>query len=153
MTERVYRPRSPEQISRMMSAVRGTQNRAEILLRKALWARGFRYRLYVRGLPGRPDMVFAGARTVVFVDGDFWHGRLLLNEGSAAFLASFRTPHRAFWIAKISRNVARDRAVSDELKALGWHVIRVWEKDVLRRPNVIAALVARMLMVRIRSKS
>lgn len=100
----------------------------EVLLRRALWARGLRYRVDVASLPGRPDIVFAKYRLVVFCDGDFWHGRNL-----EARLAKLEGGHNAaYWVKKISRNVERDRAHDAELRAKGWRVLRLWEGDVMR---------------------
>lgn len=99
------------------------------MLRRELWRRGFRYRVDVADLPGRPDIVFTKARLVVFVDGDFWHGRdwsdrkARLETGSNAL----------YWISKIERNIARDRAVIASLEDDGWCVLRVWEGDVRAR--------------------
>lgn len=113
-----------------MSAVRSKHSKAEVSLRKELWRRGYRYRLHVAGLQGRPDLVFASAKTVVFVDGDYWHGRALREDGEPAFRATLRTARQDWWVNKLQKNVQRDTAVSLELKTLGWRVIRVWESEV-----------------------
>lgn len=117
-----------------MARVRATNNKAEIKLRKLLWNLGFRYRLYDQRLPGRPDIVLPRHRTAIFVDGDFWHGRVLIEHGPDALRSSFRTERRAFWIDKITRNVARDRQNDSDLKELGWTVLRYWERDILKDP-------------------
>jgi DNA mismatch endonuclease, patch repair protein len=89
---------------------------------------GLRYRLDVSTLPGRPDIVLAKHRLVVFCDGDFWHGRNL-----DARLAKLAGGHNAaYWVKKISSNVARDRGHDASLRAAGWRVIRLWEGDILR---------------------
>jgi DNA mismatch endonuclease, patch repair protein len=93
--------------------------------------------------------VFGRARVAVFVDGDYWHGRILVERGDRALAASFRTANKRFWIAKIRRNVKRDMRQSDELHQLGWLVIRVWEKDVLKNSEAIAERIVR----RVRSRS
>lgn len=129
---RPYRAHDHEAVSALMSRIRAKDNRAEVALRKALWQRGLRYRLYSRRLPGRPDLVFSPARVVVFVDGDFWHGRVLVRRGLRALRATFRGRRRDWWVAKISRNVERDVLVTAALRREGWQVVRVWEKDVLR---------------------
>jgi len=128
-----------------MAAVRGRDNAAETALRKHLWRLGLRYRLYASYLPGKPDLVFACAKTVVFVDGDFWHGRILLEQGESALRAQFRGKAADWWVAKIKRTAARDQAITAELRARRWYVIRVWEKDVLKKLDVIAARLARRL--------
>lgn len=104
-----------------MRAVKGADTKPEIALRKALFAKGFRYRLNVKGLPGKPDLVFPKYRAVIFVHGCFWHGHDCAR-GS-------RTPktNRAYWTAKIARNRARDKENTKRLKALGWRVRVIWE--------------------------
>jgi len=114
-----------------------TNTRCERILRQELWRRGLRYRLHVPWLRGRPDIVFIRQRVVVFCDGDFWHGRNL-----AARLARLAAGHNApYWVAKISRNVERDQAVTTQLEAEGWRVIRAWETDIIRDPVRIADLI------------
>jgi DNA mismatch endonuclease (patch repair protein) len=133
-----YRERDPIVTSRMMSAVRRSGNRAEVLLRKELWAMGLRYRLYRADLIGRPDIVISSRQSVVFVDGDFWHGRGIIDNGVKAFRATLRTPNREWWIEKISRTIQRDREVTTVLENSGWRVIRVWESSVLADPPTVA---------------
>lgn len=116
----------------MMASVRARDNKAELELRRELWTRGFRYRLYNSRLEGRPDLSFARFRVVVFVDGDFWHGRGLIEDGSRAFARTLRTRRRKWWVQKIGRTVQRDREVTARLRTQGWQVIRLWESDVLR---------------------
>ncbi|WP_197430033.1 MULTISPECIES: very short patch repair endonuclease [Stenotrophomonas] len=103
-----------------MSRIRGSNTKLEVLVRKGLHARGFRYRLGGAGLPGRPDIVLPKYRTVVFVHGCFWHG----HDCSLYRLPKTRPE---FWQAKIDGNRARDRRVKNQLKSLGWKVIEVWE--------------------------
>jgi DNA mismatch endonuclease (patch repair protein) len=129
-----FRPRS-SQASRVGASNRRQDTTPEILLRKALWAAGVRYRLHPPALIGRPDLVIARHRVVVFCDGDFWHGRKWskrkgkLAEGWNA----------SYWVAKIERNRQRDRQVARVLRALGWTVVRVWESDVRRDPAAAAS--------------
>jgi DNA mismatch endonuclease (patch repair protein) len=134
-TGRPYRPRTPEAVSRNMAAIRQRENRGEVMLRLALHRMGLRYRKYVRGLPGSPDIVFSSARVAVFVDGDFWHGRKIVESGPEAFRASLATERREWWVTKITRNVDRDRRVAAQLSSEGWTVVRVWESDI--RADVI----------------
>lgn len=108
-------------------ASRKNDTKCELLLRRALWHRGLRYRNNVASLPGKPDVVFRGARVAVFVDGDFWHGRNWETrraklEGGA---------NASYWVAKVQRNMERDLANTAKLEALGWRVMRFWEGDVL----------------------
>lgn len=125
---------TPEQRSRCMAAVKGRDTKPEMIVRKYLFSRGLRFRVQVRNLPGCPDIVLPKYKTVIFVDGCFWHG----HEGCK----HFRLPKSnvEFWKEKIERNVARDTRNEAELKALGWRVIRVWEceiKTVLRRKGYL----------------
>lgn len=100
----------------------------EVLLRKALWSRGVRYRLHVSQLPGKPDIVFSKERVVIFIDGDFWHGRNWVELEKKLL-------HRAnaeYWIAKIQYNRTRDQEQRQALEEQGWTVIRFWETDVIK---------------------
>ena len=99
---------------------------------------GLRFRKNVRTILGRPDIVFPKQRVAVFVDGDYWHGRILQQSGIDALKASLKTPNREFWVRKIRQNVARDFLVCGELAQAGWLVVRVWETDVRRTPDVVA---------------
>ena len=131
-----YRPRSAE-ASRVGTGNRRQDTTPEILLRKALWATGVRYRLHPAALPGRPDLAIVRHRVAVFCDGDFWHGRQWRSRKdklAAGWNASY-------WIAKIDRNRRRDRQVTRRLRLLGWRVVRVWESDVCRDPVRAAAKV------------
>lgn len=115
---------------------------AELLLRKALWSRGLRYRLHVADLPGKPDIVFAKHRVAVFIDGDFWHGR---NWGQLEKKLSARA-NAEYWIAKIQYNRNRDEEQTLALEAAGWTVVRFWETDIIRDVEepvemVVAALI------------
>ena len=101
---------------------------AEVLLRKALWSQGVRYRLHVGQLPGKPDIVFPSKRIAVFIDGDFWHGR---NWEELKKKLS-RRANAEYWIAKIEYNRSRDHAQTEALGEQGWTVLRVWETDVVR---------------------
>ncbi len=142
---KAYKPRDQKLTSAIMSAVRSKDNKAEVILRRELWKCGYRYRLYDSNLPGKPDLVFKSLRLVVFVDGDFWHGRSLIEGGLRSFRRLIRTPRWEWWLTKISRNVERDRRASRELKALGWNVIRFWESSVLADSTKAAGRVIRAL--------
>ncbi len=121
---------SSETRSRMMSGIRGKDTKPEILVRKALHARGFRYRLHDSRLPGRPDILLPRYRAVVFVNGCFWHGH------DCRF---FKLPgtRPEFWLAKIERNKANDYANVAKLDCAGWRVATVWECALrVRKPPV-----------------
>ncbi len=102
--------------------MRSGDTKPELILRSAVWRRGLRYRLRVRGLPGRPDLDFKGARVAVFVDGCFWHGCPL----------HYVAPRSSslFWSRKLRENVNRDRRQTAELEGHEWQVLRSWEHEV-----------------------
>lgn len=115
---------TPEQRRRNMAAIKGKDTKPEMIVRKYLFSRGLRFRVQVRKLPGTPDIVLPKYKTVVFVNGCFWHG----HDGCKYF----RLPKSnvEFWKEKIEKNIERDTRNEAELKALGWRVIRVWECDI-----------------------
>lgn len=112
---------TPDQRHRNMAAIHSTSTKPELILRHALWRKGFRYRLYEKRLPGKPDIVFPKYRTVIFVHGCFWHG----HKGCKYY--TIPKTNTDFWFAKISRNQERDQDVWRQLVAKGWFVIIVWE--------------------------
>lgn len=112
---------TPEQRSRTMARIRSKNTGPELLLRQALHRRGLRYRIHVKSLPGRPDIVFIRARVAVFVDGDYWHGWNFLN---------WKDKLQPYWREKIERNMSRDVERTAELESLGWLVVRFWEHEV-----------------------
>src|ERR1700710_200975 len=111
---------SSEVRSRMMAGIRGTNTAPEMILRCALHAEGFRYRLHDRRLPGKPDMVFSRHHAVIFAHGCFWHGH-------DCHLFKWPSTRSDFWKAKIERNRVVDARVASELAALGWRCGHVWE--------------------------
>lgn len=110
-----------EQRYKCMSHIRARDTRPEMIVRKCLFAAGYRYRLQAKWLPGRPDIVLRRLRTVIFVNGCFWHG----HENCGYF----RMPktNREFWESKIAGNKERDSRNKRELAALGWNIIEIWE--------------------------
>lgn len=115
---------TPEQRHNCMAAIKGKDTKPEMIVRKYLFSRSLRFRVQVRKLPGMPDIVLSKYKTVIFVNGCFWHG----HEGCKYF----RLPKSnvEFWQTKIERNIARDIRTEAELQALGWRVIRVWECEI-----------------------
>ena len=136
---------SPLQRHKNMAAIRSKDTKPEMIVRRGLWKRGFRYRLNDRRLPGHPDLVLRKYRTCVFVNGCFWHGHNValpqvknekvksekyeIDFASSACCKIPRT-NRDFWVAKIRRNKERDREELRKLAAMGWHCITVWECEL-----------------------
>lgn len=122
----------PDERSYLMSKVRSANTTPEIILRRALWARGVRYltpsgykRRYNEHLAGRPDIIFPGAKLAVFVDGCFWHGCPLKCKGEPS-------TNQNFWKRKFEENKKRDEEVNRRLEELGWEVRRYWEHEIIR---------------------
>lgn len=122
---------TPEQIHKNMAAIRGKNTKPELIVRKGLWSRGFRYRLNYRRLPGHPDLVLRKYRTCIFVNGCYWHGHNVeLSTMESSTCCKIPNSHRDFWIAKILRNKERDKEKQRELAKMGWHCITVWECEL-----------------------
>lgn len=110
-----------EQRHRCMSAIKGKGTKPELLVRKFLFSRGFRYRLNYPRLPGHPDLVLRKYRTVIFVNGCFWHG----HQGCKYY--TLPKTNIEFWKNKIERNRNRDLADRQKIVSMGWHCITIWE--------------------------
>ena len=115
-----------------MSRIRGKNTKPEILVRKGLHARGFRFRLHNKKLPGSPDIVLPKYSVAIMVNGCFWHG----HKGCR--YATKPKTNVEFWEAKIARNRHRDEVTNAHLEALGWHVITVWECE-LRGKSIVTS--------------
>lgn len=113
-------PHSPDQRRYNMSRIRSVDTKPEIIVRRALHAAGFRFRLYDKSLPGSPDLVLTRYRSVVFIHGCFWHGH---------GCSQFRLPatRAEFWESKISANRVRDQQSLRHLRANGWRTLVIWE--------------------------
>ena len=126
---------SAEQRHKNMAAIRGKDTKPEMIVRKGLWSRGFRYRLNSPKLPGHPDLVLRKYRTCIFVNGCFWHGHdvqlnieILKIENSKC--CKIPMTNREFWVAKIRRNQERDIEEQKRLAEMGWHCITIWECEL-----------------------
>ena len=130
---------TPTERSLLMARVRSRDTAPEVAVRRAIHARGFRFRLHPRMLPGRPDIVLPAHRLAVFVHGCFWHGCPACDRG-------LRRPktNAAFWDAKLAENRARDARTIAALKAMGWRVAVIWE-CAARDPARLAAELDRIL--------
>lgn len=129
-----------------MKAVKSRDTGPELSLRRALWGRGFRYRLHVKSLPGSPDLVFHSRRLALFIDGDYWHGRQWKKRGFASLTEQMsRVNNAEYWIKKIEGNMRRDRRVTRQLKDQGWRVLRVWESDLKKHhEHTITGIVTKL---------
>ena len=110
-----------------MSRIKGTNTKPEEIVRKYLFSQGFRYRKNDRRLPGTPDIVLPKYKTVIFINGCFWHG----HEGCKYFV--WPQNNADFWKSKISANMQRDRTKVVELQNLGWNVIVIWECGIRQK--------------------
>ena len=112
---------SKEQRHRNMAAIHNKDTKPEVMVRKFLFSRGFRYRLNHPQMPGKPDIVLRKYKTCIFINGCFWHG----HDGCKYFvMPKTRTE---FWQAKIERNKERDSENQQQLTSMGWHCITIWE--------------------------
>lgn len=107
-----------------MSRIKGKNTKPEMLVRKYLFANGFRYRLNVNTLPGKPDIVLPKYKTVIFINGCFWHGHV----GCRYFVVP--KTRTEWWLNKISDTQKRDREAENQLNELGWKVINIWECEL-----------------------
>ena len=142
---------SPQQRHANMAAIRSKDTKPEMIVRRGLWKRGFRYRLNDKRLPGHPDLVLRKYRTCIFVNGCFWHGHLVAmppNDSLGLKVESLESvdrtklkvesspcckipkTNREFWMAKIRRNKERDKEELRKLAQMGWHCITVWECEL-----------------------
>ena len=146
---------SPQQRHNNMAAIHGKDTKPEMVVRRWLWGRGFRYRLNHPRLPGKPDIVMRKYRTCIFVNGCFWHGHLVKFSPNKSLELSVESlesvesskweaensecckipkTNREFWVAQIRRNQERDLEVQHRLAAMGWHSITIWECEL--KPKV-----------------
>ena len=116
-----------EQRRKAMSRNRAKDTRPDVRLRKALYHQRLRYRKNYRKLPGTPDIALTRQKIAIFVDGDFWHAR-----GHETHPGEQVTTNKEYWVKHLSRNVERDREVTDTLTEQGWLVLRFWESDIKR---------------------
>lgn len=123
--------------SETMARIKGRDTRPEILLRKALWRRGLRYRVNKRIEGIRPDVVFIGSRLAVFADGCFWHACPLHGTQPVT--------NQEYWRKKLRRNVERDAENNRALQEAGWRVLRLWEHEILADPDAAASRIAEHL--------
>ncbi len=133
---------TPEQRRRNMQAIRSKDTTIELLLRKALWERGVRYRKNYKKLIGKPDIAITKYRIAVFCDSDYWHGYDWENRNQRI------KSNRDYWVPKIERNMKRDQEVTERLQHEGWIVLRFWEWQIRKKlsecvENILQAIESR----------
>ena len=121
--------RNAETTHKIMASIPSKNTKPELILRKALWHKGFRYRKNDSSLPGKPDIVFSKYKIAVFIDGDFWHGHNWKLRGLQSFEDELKN-YSDYWRTKLINNVNRDILVNMQLSDLGWTVIRIWESEI-----------------------
>lgn len=124
--------------SQNMSAIGGKNTQPEILVRKLLHRKGFRFRLHRKDLPGTPDIVLPRYKTVIFVNGCFWHGH-------RCHLFKWPKTNQGFWKEKILKNISRDECSVNELRESGWRIIVVWECCLKGKQRLSTDHLARLL--------
>lgn len=113
---------TPQVRSKIMSRIRSKDTKPEIMLRRALYSKGIRYRKHVNSLPGKPDLVIQNRKIAIFVDGDFWHGMNWENLQKRLV--------GSYWLDKIRKNIERDIIVNHTLESQDWVVLRYWESNI-----------------------
>lgn len=132
---------TPDQRHHNMAAIRAKNTKPEMIVRRFLWSKGYRYRLNHPRLPGKPDIVMRKYRTCIFINGCFWHGHNVaydMGERSASVLpvvdssecCKIPKSNTEFWVKKITRNRQRDIEVQHKLASMGWHCIVIWECEL-----------------------
>ena len=123
---------SPEQSHKNMKHIRSKDTKIEIILRKALWHEGIRYRKNYDKLPGKPDIAITKYKIAVFCDGEFFHGK----DWNQLQVKLKNSNNSEYWLKKIQRNINRDYEVEQEIRAQGWIVLRFWGKDIKQDVNM-----------------
>jgi DNA mismatch endonuclease (patch repair protein) len=134
---------TPEQRKLAMSRIKSKDTSIEVMLRKALWRKGVRYRKNYGKLPGSPDIAITKYQIAVFCDGEFFHGYDWENRKEQL------DTNKEYWTQKIQRNIARDKEVNDKLQAQGWIVIRFWGRDIKKNLSACVSDVQESILEKI----
>jgi DNA mismatch endonuclease (patch repair protein) len=118
-----------------MTRIKSQDTKIEVILRKALWHQGIRYKKNDKSLPGKPDIVISKYKIIIFCDGEFWHGKDWITKKDRIH------SNRDYWIPKIERNMERDREIDKQLMFLGWTVLRFWDSEIRKQLDVCVAAV------------
>ena len=127
----------PDQRKKNMQHIRAKDTQIELILRKALWSEGIRYRKNYDKLPGKPDIAITKYRIAIFCDGEFFHGK----DWDKLQLKLKNSNNSEYWIKKIGRNIERDQEVEREIRAEDWTVIRFWGKDIKSNTDECIAVI------------
>ncbi len=130
----------PEQRRLNMQRIKSKDTRAEVILRKALWKKGFRYRKNWAVLPGKPDIAITKHKIAIFCDGEFFHGKDFDTKKKPETNAEY-------WEEKIKKNIQRDQVVEADLKGMGWTVIRFWSRDIIKDPDSCVKAVEEIILL------
>ncbi len=126
-----------ERSHKNMSSIKGKDTSIEIILRKALWARGYHFRKNYKDLPGRPDIAITKYKIAIFCDSEFFHGK----DWHSLKTKLEKGKNPGYWIPKIQRNMERDREKDAELRGAGWTVLRFWGKDITKNVDACIAVI------------
>ncbi|HJE40455.1 MAG TPA: very short patch repair endonuclease [Limosilactobacillus reuteri] len=130
-----YKFKSSNRTRQRMSRVHSTNGKDEVILEKLLWHSGIRYRKNFKKLPGKPDIAITKQKIAIFIDGEFWHGY------DWKHYKHHIKSNRSYWIPKIEYNMKHDKEVNNQLKQMGWKVLRFWSKQVLKYPEYYHQLI------------
>ena len=133
---------TPEQRKKNMQAIRSKDTEIELLLRKELWTRGYRYRKNYKKAVGKPDIALTKYKIAVFCDSEFWHGKNYQE------ITNRIGTNSAYWKQKIKRNMERDIQVTEQLQTEGWIVLRFWEKDIRKKTDECIQLILNAIEMR-----
>jgi DNA mismatch endonuclease (patch repair protein) len=130
-------------INYRMSRIRSKNTRIEKKIRSMLWSKGFRYRIHYKELPGSPDIVFVRHKIAIFCDSEFWHGRNWNTKKNKLF-----KKNKEFWENKIKKNIERDKRVNNELKKIGWKVIRFWGNQIEHKTERCIDIIKKAIIIK-----
>lgn len=130
-----------EQRRKNMQHIRSNDTEIEVLLRKALWKKGYRYRKNYKALPGKPDIVLTKYKIAVFCDGEFFHGK----DWEVLKPRLEKSNNSEFWINKISKNIERDEEINKQLMFQGWTVIRFWGREIIKDVDACVNVIEEMV--------
>jgi len=133
-------PLNSEQRRKNMQAIRASGTKAEVLLSKALWSKGYRYRKNDKTVPGKPDIVFKRYKIAIFCDGEFWHGK------DWEIKKPKLDQNKEYWVKKIERNIERDKEVKYALEIAGWTVVRFWDKEIRKNLNNCLKVIEELIL-------